>query len=177
MKKVIFLFLIVHALLVSSAAVAQYNNWAVGFQLGDPSGVNVRRYFGQNRALDLSVGTYGLFYGRERSYRNGSYKNAGFSARVNYLWHTSLFKNDSFRAYYGFGGQLNSRRYYFVPQSQTTEVYDRQISLGATGLAGLEYFLPNNRLSVFLETGVYAELIPAIFYLHPQISGGVRMNF
>ncbi len=177
MKKIILVAFVAQSLFFVSDLMAQYNNWAVGFQLGDPSGVNVRRYFGQNKALDLSVGTYGLFYGRDRSYRNGSYKNAGFSARVNYLWHTSLLKNDSFRAYYGFGGQINSRRYYFVPQSLSTEVFDRQISLGATGLAGLEYFLPANRLSVFLETGIYAELIPAIFYLHPQISGGVRMNF
>jgi hypothetical protein len=177
MKKTLFLFFTLVFSVVTLTASAQFDNWAVGFQLGDPSGVNVRKYFGQNKAIDLSVGTYGLFYGRDRSYRNGNYKNAGFSARVNYLWHTSLFKNENLHGYYGFGGQINSRRYYFVPQSQTIEVFDRQISLGATGLAGLEYFLPNNRLSVFLETGVYAELIPAIFYLHPQISGGVRMNF
>jgi hypothetical protein len=177
MKKALFLFFAFNFSLTALTTKAQFNNWAVGFQLGEPSGVNARKYFGQNKALDLSIGTYGLFYGRKRSYRNGDYKSTGISARVNYLWHTALFKNENLHGYYGFGGQVNSRRYWFVPQNQTTEVYDRQISLGATGLAGGEYFLSNNRLSIFLETGLYVELIPALFYLHPQISAGVRMNF
>jgi hypothetical protein len=174
--KKILPFVIGGFLLVTNAS-AQYNNWAVGFQLVDPSGVNVRKYFNDNKAIDVSIGTYGLLYGRNRSYRSGDYENAGISLRANYLWHKSLFKQENLHGYYGFGGQINSRRYYFDAANGAGRVYDRNISIGGTGLAGLEYFLPSKPLSIFLETGVYIELIPAIFFIHPQISAGVRYNF
>lgn len=161
-----------------SFANAQYNNWAVGFQLVEPSGINARKYFGENKALDVSLGTYGLFYGRDRKYRKGYYHNAGFSLRATYLWHTSLFNKEQLRAYYGFGGQINSRRYYFDSRNAPgLKEYDSAISLGGVGMAGTEYFVSGSPLSVFLETGLYAELVPDIFYLHPQASIGVRFNF
>jgi hypothetical protein len=157
---------------------AQYNNWAVGFQLVEPSGINARKYFGENKALDVSFGTYGLFYGRDRKYRKGYYQNAGFSLRATYLWHTSLFKKEQLRAYYGFGGQINSRRYYFDSRNAPgLKEYDNSIALGGAGVAGAEYFVSSSPLSIFLETGLYVELVPAIFYLHPQASIGVRFNF
>lgn len=175
MRKVFFVFIVFAASF--SVAQAQYKNWAVGFQLGEPSGVNARKYFADNKAFDVSIGTYGLFYGRDRSYRSGNYQNAGVSLRATYLWHTNLFKSESLQGYYGFGGQINSRRYYFVPQGQSTLVHDKQTSLGAVGLAGAEYFLSNSPLSVFLEGGLYAEVLPVPFFLVPQISAGVRLNF
>lgn len=158
--------------------LAQYNNWAVGFQLVEPSGINARKYFGENKALDVSFGTYGLFYGRDRKYRKGYYQNAGFSLRATYLWHTALFKKEQLRAYYGFGGQINSRRYYFDSRNAPgLKEYDNAIALGGAGVAGAEYFVSSSPLSIFLETGLYVELVPAIFYLHPQASIGVRFNF
>ena len=169
---------ILFVILCSSEVSAQYKNWAVGFQLVDPSGINIRKYFGDNKAFDVSIGTYGLFYGRSRSYRSGNYHNAGLMVRATYLWHTTLFGSENLRGYYGFGGQLNSRRYYFPSRLVANEEeFVNQISLGGSGLAGLEYFIPNNRLSVFVEAGIYAELIPAFLYLHPESSIGVRMNF
>ncbi|MEI7581805.1 hypothetical protein [Runella sp.] len=157
---------------------AQYNNWAIGFQLGEPSGINARKYFGDNKAFDVSVGTYGLFYGRDRKYGKGYYQNAGFSLRANYLWHTALFKKEQVRVYYGFGGQINSRRYYFESKNAPGQnESDDKISLGGTGLAGAEYFVDSSPLSLFLETGLYVELISKPFFLHPQVSLGVRFNF
>jgi hypothetical protein len=177
MKKKLFIILLLSSLAVFPV-MAQYNNWAVGFQLVEPSGINVRKYFGENKALDVSLGTYGLFYGRDRKYRKGYYQNAGFSLRVTYLWHTSFFKKEQLRAYYGFGGQVNSRRYYFdsrlVPGLKE---FDNAIALGGAGLAGAEYFVGSSPLSVFLEGGAYVELIPDIFYIHPQAGIGVRFNF
>jgi hypothetical protein len=46
-----------------------------------------------------------------------------------------------------------------------------------TGLAGAEYFVDSSPLSLFLETGLYVELISKPFFLHPQVSLGVRFNF
>jgi hypothetical protein len=176
MKKLIVSLIVIG--FATSFARAQYNNWAIGFQLVEPSGINARKYFGDNKALDVSFGTYGLFYGRDRAYRKGFYQNAGFSLRANYLWHTALFKKEQLRAYYGFGGQINSRRYYFDSRnSPGVKEYTNSISLGATGLAGSEYFVPNSPLSCFIETGLYAEILPGIFFLHPEASFGVRFNF
>ncbi|AYQ31176.1 hypothetical protein [Runella sp. SP2] len=176
MKKAIITLIFVQC--VAFASQAQYNNWAIGFQLVEPSGLNVRKYYGDNKALDVSFGTYGLFYGRDRKYRKGFYQNAGFSLRVNHLWHTALFKKEQFRAYYGFGGQINSRRYYFDSRnSPGTKEFTNSISLGGSGLAGTEYFVSNSPLSCFLETGLYVELVPGIFFVHPQASLGVRFNF
>jgi hypothetical protein len=169
--------LIIGGFLLAASASAQYNNWAVGFQLIDPSGVNVRKYFNDKKAIDVSIGTYGLLYGRDRAYRKGNYENAGISLRANYLWHSSLFKQENLHGYYGFGGQVNSRRYYFDATNGSGRVYTNNISIGASGLAGLEYFIPSKPLSIFVETGLYVELIPAIFFLHPQASAGVRYNF
>lgn len=176
MKKIAALILILQ--FVGHLAQAQYNNWAVGFQLGEPSGINLRKYFGENKAFDISAGTYGLFYGRDRAYRKGNYQNAGWSARATYLWHTSLFKSEQLRAYYGFGGQLNSRRYYFPSRNAPgTLEYTNTISLGGVGQAGAEYFVQNSPLSIFLELGIYAEVVPAPLFLHPQGGIGVRFNF
>jgi len=175
-KKLLFTLLLTAVGFLPS--MAQYNNWAVGFQLVEPSGLNVRKYFGDNKALDISAGTYGLFYGRDRKYRKGTYQNAGFSVRAAYLWHRGLFKAEKLHVYYGFGGQINSRRYYFDPSNVSgVKVFTNNISLGGAGLAGAEYFVPNSPLSLFLEGGLYIELIPDIFYLHPQASIGVRFNF
>ncbi len=176
MKKIFFALLFIT--ISYSEVSAQYNNWAVGFQLVDPSGVNLRKYFGDNKAIDISVGTYGLFYGRNRNYRSGNYHNAGLMFRGTYLWHNTLFGSDNLHGYYGFGGQLNTRRYYFPSRLVANEEeFVNQISLGGVGIAGAEYFIPNNRLSIFFEAGVYAELIPAFLFLHPEGSVGVRMNF
>lgn len=176
MKKLFVTLFILHfAVYVTQA---QYNNWAVGFQLVEPSGLNVRKYFGENKALDLAIGTYGLFYGRDRAYRKGNFQNAGMSVRGAYLWHTPLFKSDQLRGYYGLGAQVNSRRYYF--ESRNTpgiQEFSNNISIGGVALTGLEYFLPSSRLSFFLEGGIYVELVPAPFFLHPQAGIGVRANF
>ena len=176
LKKIICLLIVACCSFIS--AKAQFDNWAVGFQLVEPSGVNVRKYFGENKALDLSIGTYGLFYGRDRAYRKGNYQNAGLSFRGAYLWHTPLFKSDKLHGYYGFGAQINSRRYYFESRNTPgVQEFTNNISIGGVGLAGLEYFVPSSRLSFFLEAGLYVELLPAVFFLHPQSSIGVRMNF
>lgn len=176
MKKILgVLFILV---LANTIAKAQYNNWAIGFQLVEPSGLNIRKYYGDNKAFDVSVGTYGLFYGRDRSYRQGSYHNAGWSARIMHLWHRPIFKSDRWRTSYGFGGQINSRRYYF-PSRNTPNIleYDATLSLGGAGQAGLEYFLPNSPLSAFADVGLYVEILPAPFFIHPLGSIGVRYNF
>lgn len=155
-------------------ASAQYNNWSVGFRIGEPSGVNVRKYFGSNHAFDLNIGTYGALYGTKRSYRSGEYKTVGLTIQGHYIWHTALTKSESIRAYYGFGGQINNRRYY---PPRLNGDYESALSLGGSGIAGLEVFPVGKPFSIFLETGVYIELLPAPFFLSLNSGLGLRYNF
>jgi hypothetical protein len=156
-------------------AHAQYDNWAVGFKLGEPTGVNIRKYFNNIHALDVTIGTYGGVLSNNRKYRGdeGIYKNAGLSLQVHYLWHTPVFNSEAVHVYYGLGGQVNSRRSY---PKRLNGNYEKDISLGGSVLGGFEYYIPDNRMSVFLEGGTYLELIPRPFYLSPNISAGVRFN-
>ncbi|ARK12141.1 hypothetical protein [Fibrivirga algicola] len=176
MRRISLLIAILTALVaMPRQAAAQYNNWAFGFRLGEPSGVNVRKYFGENHAFDLNIGTYGGLYGNNRSYRSGYYKTIGLSVQGHYLWHDRLFGKDNIRGYYGFGGQINSRRYY-PDRFAATNDYETGIALGGSGVAGLEYFVPNKQYSFFLETGLYAEVLPAPLFLSLSSGVGIRFN-
>ena len=163
-------------LLTATLAHAQYDNWAVGFKLGEPTGVNIRKYFNNVNAIDVNIGTYGGILANNRDYRQGIYKNVGVAFQAHYLWHNPLFNTETAHIYYGFGPQINSRRYYPDNQQNQPINYQKTISLGGSGLGGFEYFLPDGRLSVFLEGGIYIELLPGPFFTSPNVSGGVRLN-
>jgi hypothetical protein len=175
MKK---LALTVICMLCFGFAQAQYDNWAVGFKLGEPTGINIRKYFNNINAFDITIGTYGGIIANDRDYRRGKYKNTGLSVQAHYLWHTPLFNSEAVHVYYGLGAQFNSRNYYPDNKQNLPSPGDRErpISIGASALGGFEYFIPDNRISVFLEGGLYSELLPRPLYLSPNISGGVRFN-
>jgi hypothetical protein len=178
MKKTLFVTVLACLgwLLTANQSLAQYNNWSVGFRIGEPSGVNVRKYFGNNHAFDLNIGTYGGIYGNHRSYRSGQYKSVGLSIQGHYITHAALTKSESIRAYYGFGGQINTRRYYADRLAYAGE-YENALSLGVSGVGGLEFFPPNKPYSFFLETGLYVELLQAPFFLSLNSGLGMRYNF
>lgn len=161
-------------LILSTTASAQYNNWSIGGRIGEPSGLNIRKYFGEKHAFDLNIGTYGGLYGTKRSYRNGEYRTVGLTIQGHYLWHTPLTKSESIRAYYGFGGQINNRRYY--PPRLNGE-YENALSIGGSGVGGLEFFPAGKPYSFFLETGAYVELLQAPFFLSLNSGLGLRYNF
>lgn len=177
MKKSIFILLIISMIAVESKA--QYdNNLAVGLRVGEPLGINIRKYFQYgDKAFDINFGTYGFIYGTNRAYRKGHYTKSGLMLNGIYNWHYSLGKNDGLKAYYGFGGQFNFREYAADENIiGTRQNGEKHLSIGPAGNAGLEYDLPNNDLGIFLDAGLYAELFPDIAFLHPQISAGVRVN-
>lgn len=176
MKKSILMLSLVFLCAFGAAnrAQAQYNNWSVGFRLGEPAGVNIRKYFGSNHAFDLNVGTYGGLYGNRRSYRDGDYRSVGLSLQGHYLWHKALTSSESLRGYYGFGGQVNTRRYY---ANRLNGQYESALSLGGSGIAGLELFPASKPYSFFLETGLYVELLQAPFFLNLNTGLGIRYNF
>ncbi|WP_420149712.1 hypothetical protein [Spirosoma sp.] len=161
-------------LITPATASAQYSNWSIGARIGEPSGINIRKYFGDKHAFDLNIGTYGGLYGTRRSYRVGEYKSVGLTFQGHFLWHTALTKSESIRAYYGFGGQINNRKYY--PPRLNGE-YENALSIGGSGIGGLEFFPAGKPFSIFLETGLYVELLQAPFFLSLNSGVGLRYNF
>lgn len=160
--------------LFSTPAQAQGEpkSWAVGLRLGEPLGLNVRKYLGEERrhAFDVNVGAIGALWGVERKYgTTGRYKNAGLAINANYLW---IVGNGPFRPFYGFGGQITSRRNY---PNRLNGDFEKKIGLGASGLAGFEYFLPSSPVSLFLDLGLYLEALPVPFF--PNVQGGVGVRF
>ena len=178
-------------LVITFETLAQYNNnVAVGLRIGEPLGLNIRKYFQYgDKAFDLNIGTYGLFYGQHRKYRGGGYhlvdsdgkytssQPTGLMFQGIYSWHYPVGNEDAIKAYYGFGGQVNYRTY----ASEGNVVGTRQngekhISLGPAGAAGIEYNLPGNDMGIFIDAGGYIELAPDLLFMVPQISAGVRVN-
>lgn len=163
-------------------ASAQYdNNWALGLRVGEPLGINIRKYFAQGeRAFDVNIGTYGFLYGRERDYgrgqNKGEYKSAGLMIQGVYSWVWSPGAGDLLHFSYGVGGQINNRDHYLDKLIGVREDKVKKISLGPTAVGGIEVNLPNNDLAVFLDGGAYVEALPSIFFFNWQVSGGVRLN-
>jgi hypothetical protein len=154
--------------------LAQTKRWAVGFKLGEPTGLNIRKY-GDRNALDMTLGTYGGILAQQRPYRKGEYRGTGLMLNGTYLWYAAFF-NGHLTTYVGVGAQVNSRKYY-EERFGTVNVYSRSISVGPSGTAGFEIFSRAKASSFFLELGGYAELVPDFFYVSPQISVGARTNF
>ncbi|QHT70131.1 hypothetical protein GXP67_27530 [Rhodocytophaga rosea] len=174
MKQLIVLFACIFTLGIGSVH-AQQKEWAIGLRLGDPSGLNIKKYFGKNNAFDLSIGSYGNFYGRGRSYRSGYYGNAGIAIMGNYLWQKNIPNANGLTWYYGLGGMFSSRRYYVYDSSK--RVYSSNVALGATATIGLEYFIPNTPISFFGDVSAYVEIVPAPFWINLPLGIGGRFNF
>ncbi|MFB0945102.1 MAG: hypothetical protein QMB24_02930 [Spirosomataceae bacterium] len=180
MKKQLTLLTLLIA--ITLTASAQYdNNWALGLRVGEPLGINVRKYFAQgDRAFDVNIGTYGFLYGRERDYGRGQnegvYFNSGLMVQGIYSWIWSPGAGDMFHFSYGFGGQINNRDHLLERFKGNKDDAVKKLSLGPTAVGGIEVDLPNNDLAVFLDGGAYVEALPSIFFFNWQVSGGVRLN-
>lgn len=169
-------------LVTSVTAFSQYDdNWALGLRVGEPLGINVRKYFAfGERAFDVNIGTYGFLYGRERNYgrgqNKGRYLDSGLMVQGIYSWIWSPGSGDLLHFSYGFGGQINNRNHYLDNLQGQREDKVKKLSLGPTAVAGIEVNLPNNDLAIFLDGGGYLEALPTPFFGNWQISGGVRLN-
>jgi hypothetical protein len=175
MKKKFVFILIVTLLSIGNSSAQYENNWAVGLKVGEPLGLNIRKYFSYgNRVFDLNVGSFGFLYGRERKYRAKEiYNSAGVMVQGLYHFHRTLGKSEKLRVYYGFGGQINSRN---RPSERGERDSFRVISLGPAVNSGIELSIPENDLSVFLDAGGYVEIAPKPFFIAPNINIGLRIN-
>jgi hypothetical protein len=175
-KKLLFLFFF--SLGLSSVTYAQYqSNWAVGLRVGEPLGLNIRKYYEEGgKTFDVNIGTYGFLYGKRKDYWKGEYKSAGLMVQGIKSWHHSVFYKENFHVYYGFGGQINQRNYFPDSRIGQRDDSEKKISLGPAVATGFEVRLPNNDLGIFIDAGGYLELLPDFFFPNLQISCVVRLN-
>ncbi len=176
MKKFILAFAVITIAAISETYAQNYNNWAIGVKVGEPIGINVRRYFDSGtKNFDLNFGTFGLLWGGTRSYSNEPYYagHAGTMLQGIFHWNKQLGSSEKFQVYYGFGGQINSRK--TVPKV-SNNIPEKHISLGGVANGGLEYSLPDNDLSIFADFGLYVQIAPKPLFMAIPASLGLRLN-
>jgi len=161
---------------ISSTFAQNDNNWAIGLKVGEPVGLNLRKYFDSGtKNVDVNFGTYGFLWGSTRQYNNKAYyKNqTGLMVQGIFHWNKQMGSAERFQVYYGFGGQVNSRK--TVPPT-SNNVAEAHISLGGVLNGGMEYSLPDNDLSIFADFGLYVQIAPKPLFMAIPAGVGVRLN-
>ena len=163
MKKLLFtLFIAAAALLVSTRSQAQDYPIAAGLKFGGyENGLSVKYFMQPNTALE---GILGL-----RSH------GAVFTGL--YEIHQEVFNTPGFKFYYGFGahaGSIGRGKYKKLGGDEYYE--DSKILLGADGVLGLEYKLPEAPIAISLDLNPRVELATGPFFdLAPGL--GIKYTF
>ncbi|CAN5229627.1 hypothetical protein BH23BAC1_BH23BAC1_28950 [soil metagenome] len=176
-------------------------NWGLGFRLGDPFGITLKRYLARNRAFEINVGStshWGYNY-RNRFYHYNKYKDYDYrgynnrgavSIQFHYLYHKNIKGAEGLQWYLGFGPQVRIKRHdfqyrfrsYYGPgpndynwlQGRDTA---SDLDVGLDGIIGLEYKFKGAPFSVFGETNLFMEILDRPFYFRGQGGLGARFNF
>ncbi|MBK9176158.1 MAG: hypothetical protein IPM46_07450 [Flavobacteriales bacterium] len=193
--------LVLLVLLAPATMLAQ--NWGVGFRLGDPSGISVKKYW-TGHAFEMSLGRTHVFgHGRyyndhyDRWYDNQNFNhnahefigyraNPALALQLHYLVHKQVKNAAGLDWYYGFGGQVRSYRYWYSyryrpgPGQDWVVVNEESVTeldLGVDGVIGLEYNFPKAPVSIFTDATLYMELFDNPFAFRPQFGLGARFRF
>lgn len=188
-------------LLLPFASFAQ--NWGLGFRLGDPSGLTVKKYNG-DRAWEFNIGRTHLF--NRNSYYHDRYDrwyadqhfNHKAHELINYrysralgiqlhrLYHEDVKNATGLRWYYGFGGQLRFQQYRYDYRYKVdngpdwivvSDQRDTEVDLGLDGVLGLEYKFKNAPVNIFTDGTLFMELLDAPFWFRGQFGIGARYLF
>lgn len=193
--------LLVLGSLLCTTAFAQ--DWGVGFRLGDPSGISVKKYW-SGHALEVSLGRTHAF-GRDRYYSNhynnwyqgqnfnhNAHEYLGYRAahalalQLHYLVQKPVKNAGGLDWYYGFGGQVRSYRYWYSYRYKpapgpdwvvVNEASVTELDLGVDGVIGLEYNFANAPVSIFTDGTLHMELFNDPFVFRSQFGLGARFRF
>lgn len=172
-----YFIILIFAMISSFETYSQQLEWASGLRIGEPGGFMIRKYIpGTPNLIEFNFGAYGGLWGTNRNYKDGVYKNIGFSLNALYLWHHKTISNENIQTFYGLGLQYNNRDLY--EDSNNNNRIKIQKSIGGVVVGGIEFFpkdAPN--LSFFTEIGFYNEISPKPFFIQPQGGFGARVNF
>lgn len=186
----------------SSKSNSSYDrNWGIGLRVGDPAGLSVKKYSGNN-AWELNIGRtaywgrysyYDAFYDYDdyELYSKVEFHNhwvdRALGIQLHYLWQNDLNLDglSGLQWYYGLGGQIKSIavRYHYKYEDQWGNKHDNFystanfINLGLDGIIGLEYTFQTVPLSIFTDINLFVEVYRNLFNIHPQGGIGIRYNF
>ncbi len=189
------------ATLLPATALAQ--QWGVGFRLGDPSGITVKKYW-SGHAFEVSLGRTQFF--RNDRYYNDHYDhwysnqnfnhnaheflgyraNPALALQLHYLIQKPIKNAANLDWYYGFGGQLRSYHYWYsyrykpAPGPDWVVVNEEsvtEVDLGVDGVIGLEYNFADAPFSIFTDATLYMEVLDNPFAFRTQFGLGARFRF
>lgn len=121
-------------------------NSELGIIVGEPTGLSAKFWTGGRSAFDL-----GLAW---------SFSGQGsMHIHSNYLRHSSIENNPDLYLYYGLGGRL---------------LMKSEPKVGVRIPLGLQYMIPDSRLSLFFELAPMLNLIPATDF---DVNGGLGLRY
>jgi hypothetical protein len=184
---------------------ASAQSWGIGFRLGDPSGLTLKKYNGR-KSFQLHVGRTRYAYKtgwydkhfykwyERQGFRHDDLQYDGYrtgapiAVQFHILRQKSLEKanpNGGLSWYYGAGAQVRLNTIYynyrFKPGNGSDWVYvdkqrTAQVDVGVDGVMGLEYTF-KGPFALFLEANLYLEIVDAPFVLYTQGGFGLRYRF
>jgi hypothetical protein len=164
MKKTTCLLAILTSfLLFSQRSLAQDYKTAVGLKFGGyENGPSVKYFMDQGTALEGVLG----------------FRNHGLVITGLYEIHVPAFNVDKLKFYYGFGAHIGGTgKGTYNRYNGDDEVYhSNHLLLGADGVVGLEYTIPNAPIAVSLDLNPRAELATGPYFdIAPGL--GVKYTF
>lgn len=147
MKRIVLILLLFSSLFVMGL-YAEGQNFGIGVIAGEPTGISAKMYLGQNEAVDAAA--------------SWSFKNEIIYLHADYLHHFpgALGKDlKDFTLYAGIGGLL---------QLGNTSAF------GARVPVGINYFLPDFPLEIFIEIGPAILLFPETEF---EFTGGIGARY
>ncbi|RFZ85931.1 hypothetical protein DYU05_10200 [Mucilaginibacter terrenus] len=163
MKKLTLLtFLLASLMFISSRVDAQDYKTAVGLKFGGyESGPSIKYFLDQSTALEGIIGI----------------RNHGVVVTGLYELHQPAFNVAMLKFYYGFGAHVGSIGKGTYKTFGNDQVYtDHHILLGADGVLGLEYKIPEAPIAVSLDLNPRVELATGPFFdLAPGL--GLKYTF
>lgn len=162
MRKTLLLLISAFTLLfIADTAKAQDYNTAVGAKFGGyENGISVKHFTNESTALEGILG-----------FRRGGVVITGL-----YEIHQQAFNTEKLRFYYGFGahaGSIGAGRYKKIGGDEVFE--DSKLLIGADGVLGLEYIIPNSPIGISLDLNPRVELAGPFFDLAPGL--GIKYTF
>ena len=188
MKRIFTLLII--SCLTATLAEAQLKDWGIGIKFGAPTAISLKRYMGDDAAMEFTLGTnpgykydYEYYYDHDSRYKNNGYSydhGSSFAMQLRYYFRKELDLGGTsgFEWYWGPGIQFRNStgtmHYWDGRGYQTEKVND--LDLGVDVVLGAEYTFDNAPVSISLDFNPFIEMVDR-FHFHWQGGLGVRYNF
>ena len=148
----LFVFISIIGLLIFCLSIsAQDSGFGIGVVVGEPTGISVKAWLAKNRAI---CGAAGWSLTGEKH----------FNINADYIFHNFeliKFEKGELPFYYGFGGRIKAKEGF-------------KTKIGVRIPVGVDYFIPNAPLDIFLELAPVLDVIPETkIYLN----GGLGIRF